>query len=182
MGELVVLDVKGVGYGILVPADDFSKLSVGDISKLYIYEHIREVSHDLYGFLDFSTKLLFEQLLGVNGVGPKMAINILGVGSPAVLKQAIASGDTKLIQTASGVGKKVAERVVIELKEKVGLIVSDKAELLLIGTASSQNDEAVQALMALGYTFPDAAGALAGIDKKIPTEDRVKQALRGSAL
>jgi Holliday junction DNA helicase RuvA len=179
LGEIVVLEVQGVGYGLLVPLEDYSKLTPGDSTKLYIYEHIREQAHDLYGFCQLDTKRLFEQLLEVNGVGPKMALSILGIGSVEDVRQAIASGDTKYIQAAQGVGKRVAERVVIELKDKVGLVSSANLDSLLLGGTVAQQDEAVQALLALGYTLPDAVDVLTTIDTSLTTEERVRQALRG---
>src|SRR5688572_1918296 len=105
LGELVILDVRGVGYGVLVPSEDYGKLALGDSTKLYIHEHIREQAHDLFGFTHLDTKHLFEQLLEVTGVGPKMAMSILGVGSVEDVRRAIAGGDIKYIQAASGVGK-----------------------------------------------------------------------------
>lgn len=181
LSELVVIDVRGVGYGILLPQEDFSKHMTGDTVKVYIYEHIRENTHDLYGFTRIDTKNLFEQLLDVTGVGPKMALNILGVGSAEDVRKAIAAGDTKFIQTASGVGKRVAERVVVELKDKVGLVAT-ASDSLFVASSQAEKDEAVQALMALGYSVSDAASALALVDSKLSTEERVKQALKGSAL
>jgi holliday junction DNA helicase RuvA len=173
----IVLDVKGVGYGLLVPGAELNRFVVGEEYKLNIYEHIRENSFDLYGFLDTDTKHLFVQLLDVSGVGPKGALAILGVGSSQAIKQAIASGDVKLIQSASGVGKKVAERVVVELKDKVGLVSSDNAEKVLMSDAMASQDEAVQALLALGYGLSDALVALSKVDKSLRTADRVKKAL-----
>jgi Holliday junction DNA helicase RuvA len=181
LGEIIVIDVKGVGYGVLTPVEDYGKLLPGDPAKLYIYEHIREQSHDLYGFTQIDTKRLFEQLLDVNGVGPKMALNILSIGSVEDVRKAIANGDTKYIQAAPGVGKRVAERVVIELKDKVGL-VGTNAESLLVSAAVAQQDEAVQALVSLGYTLPDAVAVLTAIDTKLSTEERIKQALKSGAL
>lgn len=179
LGELVVLDVRGVGYGLLVPLEDYGRLSPGDAAKMYVYEHIREQAHDLYGFTQLDTKRLFEQLLDVQGVGPKMALNILGVGSAGEVRQAIAGGDTKRIQTAPGVGKRVAERVVVDLKDKVGLVATN-TDQLFVGSAATAGDEATQALIALGYTAPDAAQALAAIDATLPTEERIKRALKGA--
>jgi Holliday junction DNA helicase RuvA len=181
INELVVLNVHGTGYGLLTAAEDFNKLASGDEIKFYVYEHIRENSHDLYGFTQIDTKRLFEQLLEVNGVGPKMALNILGIGSVEDVRKSIAAGDTKFITAAPGVGKKVAERVVIELKDKVGL-VSTASDSLFVATTYAEKDEAVQALTALGFTVPDAVAALGSVDSKLPTEERVKQALKGSAL
>jgi holliday junction DNA helicase RuvA len=177
LGELVVLDVQGVGYGLLVPVEDYGKLGTGDKAKFYIYEHIRENAHDLYGFTQTDTKRLFQQLLDVQGVGPKMALSVLSVGSVEDVRQAIASGDTKFIQGASGVGKRVAERVVVDLKDKVGLASTADSSGIFVGTASQ--DEATQALVALGYTPQDATAALSGVDESLSTEDRIKQALKG---
>jgi holliday junction DNA helicase RuvA len=182
LADIVVLDVQGVGYGVLVPAEDYGQLSTGESAKLYIYEYIREQSHDLFGFLNRDTKALFEQLLNVSGVGPKMALNMLSIGSAGEVRQAIAGGDVKFIQQASGVGKRVAERVVVELKDKVGLLSVDlESTGLLQGEQAALKDEAIEALVALGYTVADASKSLAGIDPKLPTEDRIKQALKESA-
>lgn len=180
LGELVVLDASGVGYGLLVTAEDYGQLKVGDIAKVYVYEHIRENSHDLYGFSSADTKALFELLLTVNGVGPKMALNMLSVGSISEVSTAIANGDTKFIQRANGVGKRVAERVVVDLKDKVGLVGVDlESSGLLQSDQALSGDEAVQALVALGYTAQDAARSLGAIDDSLPTGERVKQALKG---
>lgn len=179
--DIVVLDVQGVGYGVLVPSEDYGRLSVGEQAKLYIYEYIREQAHDLFGFLSRDTKVLFEQLLDVNGVGPKMALNMLSVGSANEVRQAIAGGDVKLIQQANGVGKRVAERVVVELKDKVGLVSVDlESTGLLQGQDSLRKDEAVEALVALGFTAADASKSLASIDPELPIEDRVRLALKGN--
>src|SRR5438876_485879 len=109
--EQVVLDVQGIGHGLIMSADDQINLSVGQEIKVYIHEHIRENSHDLFGFQSLDAKHLFEKLLDVSGVGPKMAMGILSLGQTDTVRQAIAGGDTKFIQSASGVGKRVAERV-----------------------------------------------------------------------
>jgi Holliday junction DNA helicase RuvA len=180
LADLVVLDVQGVGYGLLVPAEDYGRLTPSEPAKLYVYEHIREQAHDLFGFLTRDTMRLFEQLLEVNGVGPKMALNMLSIGSAGAVRQAIASGDVKFIQQAVGVGKRVAERVVVELKDKVGLVGVDlESTGLLQGEAGLAGDEAVEALVALGYTAVDASVALKGIDPELPTAERIKLALKG---
>lgn len=175
----VVLEVSGVGYGLLVTNEDYGRLGAGDLTKLYIYEHIRESAHDLFGFTAQDTKQLFELLLGVNGVGPKMALSVLNTGTDAAVRAAIAGGDTKSIQKASGVGKRVAERIVVELKDKVGL---EGVDLSTTGLLQSDRtlvaDEAVEALVALGYSPQDAAAALFKVSKDLPTEERIKQALK----
>lgn len=179
IADVVVIDVQGVGYGVLVPTEDFGALGVGQTAKVYVHEHIRENMHDLFGFIQLDTLQLFEQLLNVNGVGPKMALNVLSVGSASEVRRAIASGDTKYIQQASGVGKRVAERIVVDLKDKVGLAGVDLATTgLLQSDTLLRSDEAVEALVALGYSPQDAANALASIPADLPTEERIKQALR----
>lgn len=181
LADVVVLDVRGVGYGLYVTAEDHGRLVSGEQAKVYIYEHIREQAHDLFGFLSRDTQGLFEQLLNVNGVGPKMALNMLSIGSTGEVRRAIAAGDVKFIQQAPGVGKRVAERVVVDLKDKVGLAGVDLASTgVLQSEAGVSGDEAVEALVSLGYTSADAAVALQKIDPKLPTEDRIKQALKGS--
>lgn len=180
LGDVIVLDVSGVGYGVLVSNEDFGRLPTGQKAKLYIYEHIREQQHDLFGFITLDTKQLFEILLSVNGVGPKMALNVLSIGNSNGVRAAIATGDVKFIQQANGVGKRVAERIVVDLKDKVGLEGVDLASTgLLQGDGMLLKDEAVEALVSLGYNAQDAAKALQGVDVTLSTEDRIKQALRG---
>ncbi len=179
LSDVIVLDVGGVGYGLFVTLDDNSKILLNEPAKFYIYEHIREQSHDLYGFSSLSTKQLFEQLIGVKNVGPKVAMAVLDIGNADTVRIAIASGDVKLLKSAKGVGKRAAEQMVVELRDKVGAPVGDAAEDLISRGGINLNDEAMQALMALGYTESDAAAALSKIDEALSTEDRIKQALKG---
>ena len=111
LDDMIGLDVGGVGYGLWVPQEDWAYLAIGSEVKLYVYEHIREQNYDLFGFTSISTKKLFEQLLSVNGVGPKMALAVLSVGTIDEVRLSIAEGNVKFLQAASGVGKKVAERI-----------------------------------------------------------------------
>jgi Holliday junction DNA helicase RuvA len=177
VGDTVVINCGGVGYGVLVPFEDFGALHSGQSAKLYIYESIRENAHDLFGFRGIEAKRLFEQLLSVKGIGPKMALAILSVASLSHVRQAIASGDIKFISQAKGVGKKAAERVVVDLKDKVGLAASEDATQFLTTTADP-SDEALQGLVALGYSVADAAEALKKVDIKLPAAERIKQALK----
>ncbi|HJP96620.1 MAG TPA: Holliday junction branch migration protein RuvA [Candidatus Saccharimonadales bacterium] len=180
IADQVVLDVGGVGYGVLVTNEDFGRLATGTIAKVYIYEHIREQAHDLFAFVTLDTKQLFEQLLGVNGVGPKMALSVLSVGNAGEVRSAIASGDTKKIQQAQGVGKRVAERIVVDLKDKVGLAGVDLADTgMLQATSVIEQDDAAAALISLGFSAQDAATALQKIPADLPTEQRIKLALKG---
>lgn len=182
--DSIVLDVHGVGYGVIISQLDMEASVKGEDVKLYIYEHIREQSHDLFGFREVHAKALFEQLLNVNGVGPKMAMSLLNIGDMLLLKQAIAGGDVRYIQAAQGVGKRVAERIIVDLKDKIDVLpglVSDGVPSHLRRQPSIK-DEAVQALIALGYTPNDAAELLDGVDESLSVEDRIKQALRRGAL
>ena len=178
LGEIVVLDVHGVGYGLHMTTEDTGGLASGNSCKVYVYEHIREQSYDLFGFSRQETKQLFELLLGVNGVGPKMALNVLSIGTAQNVRAAIATGDVKYIQQAAGVGKRVAERIVVDLKDKVGLEGVELSSIgILQGDAALLKDEAVEALVGLGYTAQDAASALRDVDPALPVEARIKRAL-----
>jgi len=174
----VVLDVGGVGYGLQATAEDFGRLPTGDTAKLYIYEHIREQAYDLFGFVQLDTKRLFEQLLSVKNVGPKVALAVLDIGTAPAVRGAIAAGEVKLLQSAKGVGKRAAEQIVVELRDKVGLNASDAAEGIVYRPGVNALDEATEALVSLGYTPQDAAQALKDIDATLSTEERVRQALK----
>jgi Holliday junction DNA helicase RuvA len=177
IGDLIVIECGGVGYGLFVTFEDFGALNSGETAKLFIYEHIRENSHDLFGFKKLETKYLFEQLLSVNGVGPKMALSIMSVANSGEVRKAIATGDTKFISQATGVGKRVAERVVVDLKDKVGL-ASDENATDFLTTTADPSDEALQGLVALGYSVQDAAEALKNVDENLPPAERIKAALK----
>ncbi|CAN5138701.1 Holliday junction branch migration protein RuvA [soil metagenome] len=177
--DSIVLDVAGVGYGLLVTREDYGQLTTGQAAKVYVHEHIREDSHDLYGFVLRDTQKLFEQLLSVKNVGPKVALAVLGIGSTASVRGAIAAGDVKLLQTAKGVGKRAAEQMVVELRDKVGLAAGAEAESRVTRGGVNLADEATQALLALGYSESDAMTALQNIDATLSTEERIKLVLKG---
>lgn len=171
----MIVDVHGVGYEIIVPATDFEKISVGEDVQLKTYHHIREQSQELFGFSSLAAKRLFELLITVQGVGPKAAMAILSVGESEAVRSAIASSDTAFIAQASGVGKKSAERIIVDLKDKVGL---PDANFGVSGVSASRGDEALEALMALGYTLNDASQALASVPTNLPTPERITLALK----
>lgn len=175
----IVIDCGGVGYGVLVTLSDLGKLRLNQPATLFIYEHIKEDSHDLFGFIERSTKKLFEQLLSVKNVGPKSALAVLDTGSSDQVRAAIAGGDVKFLQGAKGVGKRAAEQIIVELRDKVGLESGAAAENLVSRGGVNQNDEALQALISLGYSEHDAQAALQNIDPTLDTESRIKQALKG---
>lgn len=162
----------------MVTNADQGVLPSGAEVKLYIYENIKEDAHDLIGFKSLSTKQLFEQLLTVKNVGPKGALAVLDIGAEGAVRAAIAGGDVKALQTAKGVGKRAAEQIVVELRDKVGAPVGEAAEGLVGRAGIDQSDPAVQALMTLGYSDSDAQAALQNVAKDLPLEERVKLALR----
>jgi len=142
----VIVDVAGVGYGLQVTSEDFGKMQQGNEAKLYVYEHIREQAHELFGFMLEDTKHLFEQLLGVKNVGPKVAMAVLDLGSTSIVRSAIANGDVKLLQSAKGVGKRAAEQIVVELRDKVGLEAGASADAIVSRPGIGNQDEATEAL------------------------------------
>ena len=176
--DVIIIDVGGVGYGVQVTAEDFGRLATGQRAKVYIYEHIREQAHDLFGFVERDTQDLFEQLLDVKNVGPKVAMAVLDIGSSAAVRSAIAAGDVKVLQGAKGVGKRAAEQIVVELRDKVGVMASETAEGIVTRPGVNATDEAVEALFAFGYTPQDATLALQGVDPDLSSEERIKLALK----
>ena len=144
---------------------------------MYTYHHVREQSDELFGFSTLAAKKMFELLITVQGVGPKAALAILSLGNAEQVRNAIAHSDTEYITKASGVGKKTAERVAVDLHDKVGLPTmagSDGPVQIELDTS----DEALEALIALGYTLQDATKALSDVNQSLPTSARVKQALQ----
>lgn len=175
-----VFECGGFGCGFFVTLSDFGKFSLNEEVFLYIHENIKEDAHNLFGFIKADTKKLFEQLLGVKNVGPKVALSVLDIGPADSVRAAIASGDVKKLQTAKGVGKRAAEQIIVELRDKVGAPVGEAAEGLVYRGGINQNDEALQALVSLGFSEYDAQQSLQKIDSNLPPEDRIKQALKGS--
>ena len=176
-GTAVIVDVHGLGYEVNVPASDYESVLLDTDVKFYTYHHIREQSEELFGFRTLAAKKMFELLISVQGVGPKAALAILSLGPAEQVRNAIANSDSSYISKASGVGKKTAERVVVDLNDKVGLPVYYK-QGAPVQTELNTNDEALEALMALGYTLADASKALEGVDQNLSTARRVTEALK----
>ncbi len=181
---MVVVECGGVGYGVTASTYTLSQLRAGKETKLYISESIREDAFDLYGFHTLAEKRCFELMLTVSGVGPKAAISILSVCSPDALYMAILSGNEKMLTAAPGIGKKIAQRILLELKDKLGSEVSEfasgvsEAPVLPAEGDRSKVSDASAALTALGYSGAECAAALKGIDMTMPLEDIVRAALR----
>lgn len=176
----VIVDVQGVGYEVQTALGDYEAALLDEEVKFYTYHHIREQSQDLFGFSSLAAKKLFELLITVQGVGPKAALAILSLGESETVRNAIANEDTTFVAKASGVGKKTAERVAVDLKDKVGMPLRyDNNTLTGASATLSHTDEALEALMALGYNLADASKALEGISTELSTAERVTQALKG---
>lgn len=175
----VIVDVHGVGYEVAVALGDYEKALLNEPVKFYTYHHIREQSQELFGFTSLAAKKLFEMLITVQGVGPKAALSILSLGESEIVRNAIANGDVAFITKASGVGKRIAERVIVDLTDKVGLAIRTNVDNLGVSQEISHTDEALEALMALGYNLNDATRALEGVSTDLSTAERVTQALRG---
>lgn len=179
--EHIVLDVAGVGYEIAVTNVDYDSLIIDTEVKIFTYHHIREQSEELFGFSSLTAKKLFELLITVQGVGPKAGLAIMSLGDPETVRNAIANADPVFIAKASGVGKKTAEKVIIDLSDRVGTpgkIYAPEKFSKTDSVSSAHKDDAVEALISLGYTLADAVEALADVPADLPTEQRLKQALK----
>ncbi len=174
----LVIDVHGVGYEVSVVTNDFDAVILDQEVKFYTYHHVREQSEELFGFSSLAAKKLFEMLITVQGVGPKAALAILSLGDAEQVRNAIANADSGFVQKATGVGKKTAERVVVDLSDKVGLPTHYGRTEAPLQTELNTSDEALEALMALGYTLADATKALENVDVNLPTSQRVTEALK----
>ena len=183
---LAVIDCGGVGYGCRITAYTAGQLKLNQSARLYITESIREDAHDLYGFISKEEQRCYELLTSVNGVGPKAAMAILSSGGPQNFTLAVMTGNDKMLTAAQGVGKKIAQRIILELKDKLG---GASAELdFSAGPASapvqSGNNAALAhgALQELGYSAAEINAALKGVDPKATTEEMVRYALRAMVM
>ncbi|RKY51830.1 MAG: Holliday junction branch migration protein RuvA, partial [Candidatus Neomarinimicrobiota bacterium] len=147
-----ILDVGGIGYELLIPVTTYEKLPpVGENVKLYVHYYVREDSHALYGFYTIEEKDLFLMLIGVSGIGPKMAITILSGASPEQFKERIASGDIKALTLIPGIGTKTAQRIIVELREKFASLRKELSSDNLSFFTSEKMEEVFRAMVALGY-------------------------------
>ena len=166
--NLAVLDCSGVGYALNATANTVSHLKTGESAKLYVCEVIGENNFDLYGFFDRSEKRCFEMLIAVSGIGPKAALSILSYNTPEGLALSIMNNDLKALTVAPGIGKKIAQRVVLELKDKIGKEMSFESFELPTAAApaaeNSQVGDALTALGVLGYSSAEVAPILKKLD------------------
>ena len=173
----IIIEVNNVGYQVFVNSVMYADFDIGQDVEVYTHQHVREDSLDLYGFKSLEDLEMFELLLSISGIGPKSALGVLAVASVNDIKNSISRGDSHLLTKVSGIGKKTAERVVLELREKVGQIIDNKQIIENGGLASG--DE-IDALMALGYSMQQSRDALRGVDAKIKDSgERIKGALKG---
>jgi holliday junction DNA helicase RuvA len=175
--EGLVVEVGGVGYRVLATPTAIRKADGADEVVVETHLHVREDALQLFGFADADERMLFEQLLSVSGVGPKVALAIVSGYSPGELKRAIVREDADLFQTIPGIGKKTAQRVVLELKEKIAPLAAVEAPHLGAGDG---HVVARDALVELGYSVAEAEQRLAGTDPELPPAERVRQALRAA--
>lgn len=174
----LIVDVQGVGYEMMVPTPDFEATLLNEERQFYTYHAIRENAEDLYGFSTLAAKKIFELLISVQGIGPKAAIAILSLAEAEEVRNAIANADTAFISKASGVGKKSAERVIVDLSDKVGTPSHYGATDVKYAKNTNEPDEALDALIALGFPLKEASQALEKVDANLPVEERVRLALK----
>lgn len=174
----IIIDVAGVGYEVQVAEYEREAARYGEPIKLYTHYHVRESAHELFGFSTLTAKRLFEMLISVSGVGPRMALSILSLGDVESIRSAIALGDSRYLQQATGVGKRLAERVTVDLKDKVGLPGAKPAKGKVAEETTVHRDDALDALLALGYNLQQANEALNKVDQSLDIQARIKQALQ----
>jgi holliday junction DNA helicase RuvA len=176
----LVLDVGGVGYLVAATPSALRRAESGEEVTIETYLHVREDALQLFGFAEAAERELFVHLLGVGGIGPKVALAVVSSAPPDELRRAIVLEDPARFQAIPGIGKKTAERIVLELKEKLG---SEDVVVLpsLPGAPTSSHVVARDALVELGYSVIEAETALARVDPDLPPEERVREALRSAA-
>ena len=183
---LAVIDCGGVGYGCRVTAYTAAQLKLNQKARLYITESIKEDAYDLYGFITREEQKCYELLTSVNGVGPKAALAILSAGGPQNFTLAVMTGDEKMLTAAQGVGKKIAQRIILELKEKIGggameldFSTGPAPAPVQTGNAAALANAALQEL---GYSPAEINAALKGVDPAATTEEMVRYALRAMVM
>ena len=184
---LAVIDCGGVGYGCRITAYTAGQLKLNQQARLFVTESIREDAYDLYGFISREEQRCYELLTSVNGVGPKAAMAILSSGGPQNFTLAVMTGDEKMLTAAQGVGKKIAQRIILELKDKLGggtMELDFSTGPAAASPAQSGNTAALAhaALQELGYSAAEINAALKGVDPKATTEEMIRYALRAMVM
>ena len=179
---LAVVECAGVGYGCRITAFTAAQLKLNQPARLYVCESIREDAYELYGFASREEQRCYELLTSVNGVGPKAALSILSAGGPQNFTLAVMTGDEKMLTAAQGVGKKIAQRIILELKDKLGgagmELDFSGAKPAAVAAPSNATALASAALQELGYSAAEVAAALKGVDPNATTEEMVRYGLR----
>jgi len=185
--NVAVLDVGGVGFKCNTTANTLSYLETGKKARLYTYCNIKEDAFDIYGFHDASEKRCFEMLLSVSGVGPKAALSILSSVTPENLAMAVITDNDKMLTSAPGIGKRIAQRIILELKDKMSKETGELAGSGFVmpaagaGAAGTKLGEATAALTVLGYSQTEITAAMRGIDvEALPVEEIIRQVLKNS--
>ena len=180
--NLAVIDCGGVGYACATTNYTISRLKKGERAKLFTYLHVREEIFELFGFSSQQELSSFKMLIGVSGVGPKAALAILSSTTPNNLALSIVTGDEKALTAAPGIGKKIAQRIILELKDKLAKeqtsFSSDGPVPVIAAGGANKAGEASAALALLGYGTPEIAAALKGVDMEQPLEEIIRQALK----
>ena len=180
--NLAVIDCGGVGYACATTNYTISRLKKGERAKLFTYLHVREELFELFGFSSQQELSSFKMLIGVSGVGPKAALAILSSTTPNNLALSIVTGDEKALTAAPGIGKKIAQRIILELKDKLAKeqtsFSSDGPVPVIAAGGANKAGEASAALAVLGYGTPEIAAALKGVDMEQPLEEIIRQALK----
>ncbi len=173
----IILKIGDIGYKIFINSVMFAELDINQPVELYTYQYVREDALTLYGFKNLEELELFELLLLISGIGPKSALGVLSISDASDIKEAILGGDASLLTKVSGIGRKTAERVVLELREKVGKTISGGKKTIRGGVIASGDE--IDALMALGYSMSQAREALQRVDANIKDSgERIKEALK----
>ena len=180
---LAVIDCSGVGYACATTNYTLSQLKKGERAKLYTYLNLREDAMEMFGFASQSELRSFKMLIGVSGVGPKAALSILSSTTPQQLSMAVVMGDEKALTAAPGIGKKIAQRIILELKDKLikeqGGFEAGSGAAVAMPAQSNKAGEAAAALAVLGYGSQEIAAALKGIDMDaLPLEEIIRQSLK----
>lgn len=180
---LAVIDCSGVGYACATTNYTLSQLKKGERAKLYTYLNVREDAMEMFGFASQSELRSFKMLIGVSGVGPKAALSILSSTTPQQLSMAVVMGDEKALTAAPGIGKKIAQRIILELKDKLikeqGGFEAGSGAAAAMPAQSNKAGEAAAALAVLGYGSQEIAAALKGIDMDtLPLEEIIRQSLK----
>ena len=184
---LAVIDCAGVGYGCRITAFTAGQLKLNQSARLYVTESIREDAHDLYGFISKEEQRCYELLTSVNGVGPKAAMAILSSGGPQNFTLAVMTGDEKMLTAAQGVGKKIAQRIILELKDKIGgsaMELDFSGGPAVAAPVQKGNNAAMAhaALQELGYSTAEINAALKGVAPTASTEEMIRHALRAMVM